>query len=127
MSGWHQTIIIGNVGRDPETKEFDNGRMVCNFSVAVTEKWTNDNGAQEKTTWYKVAAWNKLGSICAEYVHKGMKIMVSGNVEARGYTGNDGVVKASLELTARDVKFLGGERCEGQAQHGDDSAADIPF
>lgn len=119
MAGYQQTMIIGNVGRDPELRYTQSGVAVCSFSVAVTERWTDrqSNEKREKTNWYKVSAWRQLGEISNQYVHKGMQIMVVGNVEARGYTNNNGEPAASLELTARDIQFLGG-RGEGGSGSG---------
>lgn len=135
MAGFQQTIIIGNVGRDPELRYTQGGTAVCSFSVAVTESWTDrdSNEKREKTNWYKVSAWRNLAEVCNQYVHKGMQIMVSGNVEASAYIGNDGTAKASLDLTARDVQFLGGRGGNGgneEAERSHDPATnpeDIPF
>jgi single-strand DNA-binding protein len=109
MAGFHQTIIIGNVGRDPEMRYTQSGVAVCGFTVAVSERWNDrqSNEKREKTTWYRVSAWRQLAEICQQYVHKGMQIMVAGNVEARAYLDNSGQPAASLELTARDIQFLG--------------------
>jgi single-strand DNA-binding protein len=113
---YQKTIIIGNVGRDPETRDV-NGKTVCNFSVAVTERWKDRDRIQhEKTTWFRVAAWRKLGEICSQYVHTGMRVMVEGNIEAQAYTNSNGDAAASLELTAREVKFLNSKQ---QQQHDD--------
>lgn len=137
MAGYQQTIIIGNVGRDPEFKFTSSGVAVCSFSVAVTERWTDraTNERKEKTNWYRVSAWRGLAETCNQYVRKGMQIMVVGSVEARGYTNNAGEAAASLELTARDIQFLGSRGGEGGEYGGfeDDFAApprdvnDIPF
>lgn len=134
---WHQTIIVGNVGRDPELKYLASGVPVCNFTVAVNERWTDSgtNEQKEKTTWYRVACWRKLAETANQYVHKGMQVMVVGNVEARAYTDNSGQPAASLELTARDVRFLGSraEREGGDSSQYDDTSppqenmSDIPF
>lgn len=134
MSGaFEQTIIIGNCGRDPETRFLQSGAQVTDFSVAVTTSWTDkDTGdRKEKTNWYKVTAWRGLADICAKYVKKGMSVMVSGTVSASAYMGQDGQARASLDLTARDVQFL--TRADnGQAEHPDDAKANqetdsIPF
>ena len=140
MSGWHQTIVIGNVGRDPELKYTQSGQAVCSFSVAVNDVWydKNTNEKREKTTWYRVSCWAKMAETANQYVHKGMQIMITGNVTANGYTNNAGEVTASLELNARDMKFLGGRRDDsqgggGQGDYSDDfspppsSPDDIPF
>ncbi len=112
--GWHQTVIIGNVGRDPEMRYTANGTPVCSFSVAVTEKWNDrqSNERREKTTWYRVSCWRGLAETANRFVHKGMQIMIAGTVEADAYTNNAGEVVGTLELTARDMQFLGGQRNE---------------
>ena len=107
---WHQTIIVGNLGGDPELRYLQSGQAVCNFSVAVSERWRDRNSGEqrERTTWYRVAAWGPLGETCNTYLAKGRQVMVTGNVAARGYINNNGEAAASLDLTARDVRFLGG-------------------
>ena len=142
MAGYQQTIIIGNVGREPELRYTQSGVAVCSFSVAVTERWTDrqNNEKREKTNWYRVSAWRQLAEITNQYVHKGMQVMVVGTVEARGYTNNNGDAAASLELTARDIQFLGnrgdggsGGNSGNQGNNFDDFAPpprdmnDIPF
>ena len=116
---WHQTVVVGNLGGDPELRYLQSGRAVCNFSVAVSERWRdrNTNEQQERTTWYRVAAWGPLGETCNQYLTRGRQVMVIGNVQARGYINNNGEAAASLDLTARDVRFLGG-RGEGGDQGG---------
>lgn len=131
MSGWHQTIIVGNVGRDPELRYLPSGVPVTNFSVAVSERWTDreSNEQREKTVWYKVACWRNLAETANQYVKKGMQIMVIGTVEARAYADNSGQPAASLDLTARDVRFLGSRTDrEGEMDFAaPDNVNDIPF
>ncbi|MGB1285124.1 MAG: single-stranded DNA-binding protein [Aggregatilineales bacterium] len=105
---YHQTIIVGNVGNDPELRDVG-GSKVCNLSVAVSETWNdrNTNEKREKTTWYRVAVWGGQAEVVKQYVRKGRQVMVIGTVSARGYTNNNGEAAASLELRARDVRFLG--------------------
>lgn len=110
MAGYQQVIIIGNVGREPELRYTQSGVAVCDFSVAVSRKWTDKASGQsrETTTWFKVSAWRGLAETCNQYVTKGMQVMVTGEVDASAYLGNDGTARASLEITARDIQFLGG-------------------
>jgi len=107
---WHQTIIVGNLGRDPELRYTQSGRAVCGFSVAVSESWTDrqTNEKREKTTWYSVSVWGPQGEVCNRYLSKGRQVMVIGTVNARAYTNNNGEPAASLDITARDVRFLSG-------------------
>ena len=139
MAGWQQTIIVGNVGRDPELRYLQSGRPVCSFTVAVNETWTDkqSNEKREKTNWYKVSAWGPLGETANQFVAKGRQVMVIGTVEARPYADNAGQPAASLELTARDIRFLGSRADSGGGERGDmgggdyapppDNMGDIPF
>ncbi|NDJ63360.1 MAG: single-stranded DNA-binding protein, partial [Chloroflexi bacterium] len=88
MAGWHQTIIIGNIGRVKELKYLQSGRPVLNFTVAVTENWNDrqSNERREKTTWYQVALWGPQAETLSQYLTKGKQVMVTGTVSARGYT-----------------------------------------
>lgn len=105
---YQKTIITGNLGRDPELRYTPTGTAVTNFSVAVNRKWTDQNGEQqEKVTWFRVSAWDKLAELCNQYLAKGRLVLVEGEVEATAYTDQDDEARASLELTARNVRFLG--------------------
>lgn len=136
MTGYQQCIIVGNVGRDPELKYLQSGVPVCNFTVAVNQVSGTAENRTEKTVWFRVAAWRQLGETCAKYLAKGKQVMVIGTVDVRAYTDNSGQPQATLELTARDVRFLG-TRADGQptGDYGGDysgggapgSADDIPF
>lgn len=117
---WHQTIIVGNLGGDPELRYLQSGRAVCNFSVAVSERWRDrqSNEQQERTTWYRVAVWGAQAENCNTYLAKGRQVLVIGNVSARAYINNSGEAAASLDMTARSVQFLAGGRDGGDSQSG---------
>ena len=124
---YQSVTVIGHLGRDPEMRYTSSGVAVTNFSVATSRKWTDAAGAaQEKTTWFKVSAWRKLAEVCNQYLHKGQLVMVEGEIDASAWTGQDGTAKATLELTARTVKFLskGGEAQQEAAPQDEDS---VPF
>lgn len=111
---YQNTIVIGHLGKDPEMRYTPSGVPVTSFSVATSRRWTNANGEQqEKTTWFRVTAWRKLAELCNQYLTKGRLVMVEGEVEASAWTGQDGQARATLELTARNVKFLGGRGEQG--------------
>lgn len=100
--------IVGNVGRDPELKYTQSGQAVCNFSVAVNKRH-KPKGAdeyEEKAKWFRVATWGKLAETANQYVHKGMRVLVTGEVAASAWIDKEGNPRASLEITAREVKFL---------------------
>ncbi len=112
---YQKVIIIGNLGRDPEMRYTPNGTPVTDFSVATTRRWTDQSGqAQEKTVWFRVSAWRRLAETCNQYLSKGRQVLVEGELsEPKPYQGRDGQWRASLEVTARDVKFLGGRGDQG--------------
>lgn len=105
-----QIILIGNLGNDPEMRYTPTGVPVTSFSLAVNKTWTNQEGQrQEKTTWYRVNTWRKQAETVSQYLTKGSKVLVVGELEdARAYTDRDGNLRASLEVTAQTVRFLSG-------------------
>jgi single-strand DNA-binding protein len=121
---FHQTIVIGNLGRDPELRETKDGTAVCNFPIAVNEYWTDrqTNERKDKTMWYRVSAFGSLAENCAKYLIKGRKVMVVGTVEANAYTSKDGEARASLDLRARSVQFLSGGDTSGSVGSDEDYA-----
>lgn len=130
MSGWSQTIIVGNVGRDVEMRYTQAGIPVASFSVAVTRKFGSGDDRQEKTTWYKVTCWRQLAEIASQYVKKGMQVMVAGTVDVSAYVNKAGEAAASLELTADTLQMLGGRgEAEAAGERGLPQAngGDIPF
>lgn len=102
---YQQIHILGNVGRDPELRYTSEGVPVASFSVAVNKRTKN---GQDTTTWFKVTVWRGLAETCNQYVTKGMQVLCVGEVKADAYIGQDGTARASLEVTAQEVKFLGG-------------------
>jgi single-strand DNA-binding protein len=130
-----KTLVVGHLGRDPELRYTPSGIPVCSFSMATTRRWTSADGEQrEKTTWFRVTTWRKLAEICAQYLAKGKLVLVEGDVDAGSWTDKEGNAKASLELTATTVRFLGGkpgapaeahdEGMTREEHYGDD---EIPF
>ncbi len=115
MASFHQTIVVGNLGRDPESRYLANGDAVCNFSVAVTEKWKKDGQEKEQTTWYRVSAFGKLAEICGQYLKKGSAVMIVGKMTVREWE-KDGVKRESWELRADSMQMLGGKSEGGQQQ-----------
>ena len=112
---FHQTIIIGNLGGDPELKYMQSGDAVCNFDVAVNERKKDSHTGDwhDATIWYDVAVWGNQAESCNTYLSKGSKVVVTGNVRARGYINKNGEPAAALKLTSRNVRFLGGGDGEG--------------
>jgi single-strand DNA-binding protein len=130
---YQRTIVVGHLGRDPEMRYTPSGVPVTSFSIATTRKWTNANGEpQEKTTWFRVTCWRKQAELAAQYLQKGRPVLVEGEIDASAWTDREGNPRASLELTAFTVRFLGGRGEGGEAAGGGPgeelvSEDEIPF
>jgi single-strand DNA-binding protein len=134
---YQQITLVGRLGNDPEMRYTPSGVPVTSFSLAVDRRWTDAEGqTQEKTTWFRITAWRRQAEILSQYLEKGRPVLIIGEIEeARPWTDRDGNLRASLEVTARDFRFLGGRSDNGQSnnQSGAQSNAeepateDIPF
>ena len=118
---FHKTVIVGNLGNDPELRQTQTGISVTSFSVAVNERWNDSDGnKQEKTTWYRVTCWRGLAETCAKYLTKGRQVLVEGNMqEPTVWVDKNSENRASLELTARTVQFLGSANGGGSNGNGE--------
>ena len=94
-----KTILIGNLGQDPEVRFMPNGNAVCNFSLATTEKWKDKTTGQpvEKTEWHRVSIFGKLAEIAGQYLRKGSKIYIEGRNQTREWE-KDGVKRYTTEV-----------------------------
>ncbi|MGC9357547.1 MAG: single-stranded DNA-binding protein [Anaerolineae bacterium] len=141
---YQKIIIVGNLGRDPEMRYTADGTPVTNFSVATNRRWNNPDGTQgEETVWFRVTVWRRQAEVAAQYLSKGRQVMVEGRMNPdratggpRIWTGQDGVARASYEITADRVIFLsgggdvGGGRAGGEEvsePEGEYSEDEIPF
>ena len=113
--------LIGNLGREPETRTLDSGKTVCNFSVAVTRKVRGE----DVTEWVRVSAFDKLGENCQKYLAKGRKAYVSGTPTARCYKNKSDEWVAQMEVIARDVEFLTPKGEAGQSAVPDQPKSDV--
>lgn len=111
MAGLNKMTIIGNLGRDPEVRYTPDGLAVTNFTVAVNEKVKGE----DKTLWFRVTAFGKLGEICGEYLSKGRQVFIEGRLQTNEWEDRDGNKRFSLEIIARDMLMLGakGDAYEG--------------
>lgn len=106
---YQQITAVGNVGRDPELKYTSGGTAVTDFSLAVNSGYTDAQGQRvDRTTWYRITCWGKLAETVANYVKKGRQVLVVGDrIEANAYLDKNGEARASLDLTANTIRFLG--------------------
>lgn len=118
--GVNKVILIGNVGKDPETRHLPSGGAVTNLSIATSETWKDKNTGQpqEKTEWHRVVFFNRLAEIVDEYVRKGGKLYIEGALRTRSWE-QDGITKYSTEIVASEMQMLdtrGGEQDKAPAQ-----------
>ena len=126
----HKIVIVGNLGRDPEMRYTPSGQAVTNFNVATSRRWSgNDGQTREETIWFRVSTWGKLAEICNQYLSKGRQVFVEGRLTIDQETGGprvwqsqDGSWRASYEVTALEVKFLG-QRGDSNGYDNDRSAS----
>ncbi len=123
----NQVLIIGNVGRDPEIKQFDGGVKAATFSVATsTGGYKKQDGTEvpERTQWHNIVAWRGLADIAEKYVRKGDKVTVMGTIQYREYE-KDGVKRYATDILAYDLVLMGKSEGTGSARP-QVTAADAP-
>lgn len=114
MASINKVILIGNLGRDPETRYMSNGEAVTNITVATTDTWKDRNGEkQEKTEWHRVTFYRKLAEIAGEYLKKGRQVYIEGRLETRKWTDKSGNERYTTEVIASDMKMLGSRSGSG--------------
>ena len=114
MASVNKVIIIGNLGRDPETRYMPDGGAITNISVATTDTWKDKNGEkQEKTEWHRVAFFGKLAEIAGEYLKKGSQVYVEGRLQTRKWQDKDGQDKYTTEIVANQMQMLGSRQGMG--------------
>jgi single-strand DNA-binding protein len=114
----NKIILIGNVGKDPEVRYYDNGGAVANFSLATTERgYTAANGTQvpDRTEWHNIVLWRGLAEIAEKYVHKGSKIYIEGKIRTRSYDDQQGIKRYVTEVWGDTLELLDRKPDNGQS------------
>ena len=107
----NKIILIGNVGKDPEVRYFDNGGAVANFTLATTERgYTAANGTQvpDRTEWHNIVLWRGLAEIAEKYIRKGTKVYIEGKIRTRSYDDSQGNKRYVTEVWGDQMELLGG-------------------
>ena len=109
MASVNKVIIVGNLGRDPETRSFPDGGSICNVAIATSRTWKDKTSGekQEETEWHRVVFRDRLAEIAGEYLKKGRSVFVEGRLKTRKWTDKDGVEKFTTEIVATDMQLLG--------------------
>jgi len=111
----NKVILVGRLGRDPETRFTGGGQAVANFSVATDETYKDRNGERQKRTeWHKIVVWGKQAEIAQQYLKKGSLIFIEGRIQSREWQDKEGQKRTSFEIVASNFRMLGG-RADGAA------------
>jgi single-strand DNA-binding protein len=143
--GINKVILVGNLGNDPETRYMPSGGAVTNISVATSESWKDKQSGEQKerTEWHRVAMFNRLAEVAAEYLRKGSQVYIEGKIRTRKWQDKDGQDRYTTEVVADEMQMLGGrggaggggapsmndsqDRSPPPRASGDDFDDDIPF
>ena len=114
--GINKVILIGNVGKDPETRYLPSGGGVTNINVATSESWKDKNTGeqQERTEWHRVVFFNRLAEIAGEYLKKGAKVYIEGSLRTRKWQGQDGQDRYTTEIVCSEMQMLDSRNSGGQ-------------
>ena len=119
----NKVILVGRLGRDPETRYTGGGQAVANFSMATDESYKDKNGERQKRTeWHKIVVWSKLAEIAQQYLKKGSLLYLEGRLQTREWQDKEGQKRTTTEIVATNFRMLGG-RAEGAAAGGGGGAS----
>ena len=120
MASVNKVILVGNLGRDPETRYSPNGGAICNVSIATTRNWKDKASGErkEETEWHRVVFYDRLAEIAGEYLKKGRPVYVEGRLKTRKWTDKDGVEKYTTEVIADQMQLLGSREGTGAGDDG---------
>ena len=116
MASINKVILVGNLGRDPETRYMPDGGAVTNVSIATTDTWKDKTSGEKKeaTEWHRVVFFNRLAEIAGEYLKKGSQVYVEGRLRTRKWQDKEGQDKYSTEIVCDTMQMLGGRQGMGE-------------
>lgn len=108
MRGVNKVILVGTLGKDPETKTFPNGGSITQFSIATTDVWNDKQTGERKemTEWHRIVLKNKLGEIAQQYLRKGSKVFVEGSLRTHQWTDQNGQERYTTEINGTSMQML---------------------
>ncbi len=124
MASVNKVILVGNLGRDPETRYSPNGGAICNVSIATTRNWKDKTSGErrEETEWHRVVFYDRLAEIAGEYLKKGRAVYVEGRLKTRKWADKEGQERYTTEIIATEMQLLGSR--EGMGGGGGGQGAD---
>ena len=119
MRGVNRVIVVGTLGKDPETKTFGNGGSLTQFSIATSDSWTDKNTGEKKeqTEWHRIVLSNRLGEIAQQYLRKGSKVYIEGSLKTRQWTDQNGQERYSTEIRGDQMQMLDSPRGDNQSNY----------
>lgn len=120
--GINKVILVGNLGKDPETRYTQSNTAVTTITLATSDSWRDKNTGenQERTEWHRVVLWGRLGEIAGEYLQKGRQVYIEGRLQTRKWQDQSGQDRYTTEIVANEMQMLGG-RTGGSAPLDDDA------
>ena len=120
--GVNKVIIVGNLGNDPEIRYMPNGNAVANLSIATSESWKDQQGAQqERTEWHRVTMYRRLAEVAGEYLKKGSQVFIEGKLQTRKWQDQQGNDRYTTEIIADNMQMMGSAGGGGNNQGGQNS------
>ena len=122
MASVNKVIIVGNLGRDPETRSFPSGDQVTNVTIATTDRYKDKTSGEMKeiTEWHRVSFFGRLAEVAGQYLRKGSQVYVEGSLRTRKWTDKDGIEKYTTEIRADNMQMLGSRQGMGGGAGADD-------
>lgn len=131
MPNLNKVMLMGHLGKDPETRYTTSGNAVCHFSLATSEKWKDKQTGQpvERTEWHNVVMYGKLAEIAAGFLKKGAPAYIEGRIQTRKWQDKEGRDRYTTEIIADEMQMLGGKRDKERepTSGGADPNDDVPF
>ncbi|MGK7095857.1 single-stranded DNA-binding protein [Acinetobacter baumannii] len=116
----NKVILIGSLGKDPETKTFPNGGSLTQFSIATSDSWVDKNTGErkEQTEWHRIVLHNRLGEIAQQFLRKGSKVYIEGSLRTRQWTDQNGQERYTTEIRGDQMQMLDSARQQGEQGQG---------
>jgi single-strand DNA-binding protein len=123
----NKVILVGRLGKDPETRYTGAGQAVCNFSLATNESFKDRNGErQERTEWHRIVAWGKKAEFAQQYLKKGSQIYLEGRIQSGEWTDKEGQKRTKYEIVANEFRFIGSKSDSASAGSRSSAASAAP-
>lgn len=113
----NKVILIGNLGKDPETRTLDSGKKVTHFTLATNDEYKNGEGEKvSETAWHNIVAWNGLAEIAGKYLKKGKQVALEGRIAYKTYEDKKGVTRNVTEIVLTELMLVGQAKGEPKAE-----------